>query len=61
MQFTALKRVRLERGLRQKTVSRAIGISQSHLSGLENANLVMNEDVLARLSCYYRVPQKQLI
>ena len=61
MSLTALKKIRLERGLQQQTVSRSIGISQGYLSGLENGHLPVHEELLSRLSRYYKVPQKNLI
>jgi len=56
-----LKRLRLERGLKQQTVAKAIEVSSGFLCGLENGSRVMPERVREKLAEYYGVAVKELM
>lgn len=51
-----IKKLRLDKELEQKGAASAIGISQSHLSQIENGHRGMSVDVLEKIAKAYKIP-----
>lgn len=58
--ISKLKLLRMNRGLNQFTVAKAIGIHQTHLSKLENKQFPMTPEILQKLAEFYKVHQSEL-
>lgn len=58
--LTKAKLIRLQKGLKLKDVSYAIGISNPYLSQLENGSVCMTLDIILRLAKYYGIDPKEI-
>ena len=61
MVLSNLKLIRLQKGITQLDVAKALQIDQTYLSKLENKHEVLTDELLKKLAEYYGVEQKELI
>lgn len=56
-----IKQLRLERGLNQKSLGDAVGVSKQSVSNWENGNIMPSVDILIRLSDFFGVSTDYLL
>jgi len=61
MVFSKLKFVRMTKGIKQAKAAKAIGISRTYLSQIENKTLPTTMEILIKLAKLYEVDPKELI
>lgn len=56
-----IRRLRLERGLRQEELGNAVGVSKQSVSNWENENIAPSVELLLRLADYFGVSTDYLL
>lgn len=51
----------MERGEKQKTVAKKIGICPSYLNKIERKAVPITQEILSKLALYYGVSRKELL
>ncbi len=55
MKYKNLRSIREDNDIKQKTVAKALSVSQNTYSQYENGIIALNDEILIKLSDYYNV------